>query len=314
MRPHLPYFMDLGEYMKMQSNDKVAEFVIDNWEFEPIYNEYLRAKELKEFEKRQARVFLPDITIVYPSMLWGCYFRQFLQTKMPRAKKLEVLKILHRGDILHEHLVAEVLKWKYGRLLKDERGLTISIVPFEIYMRGYIDDLLIFELPDRHGEVIFVSIEVKTTAAQLKYMKAPKLEHIQQVTPYLIANGHKKGKLLYIQASGFSDTDEDGLDLGVSKTFTVEYDPLVWAELESRSRFIHQNRINGDKVPPAEARKYKDKKKQCKYCEYKQECDNFLPIEHKFINETKGDWETLKKLMPDDFMDIAIMTVDGDKK
>ena len=213
------------------------------------------------------------------------------------------MKRLDFGEIFHEHLLVRVLKWKYGDLIKDERGITITVDPYEIYMRGYIDDLIFFKIPNSDGAFIALPVEVKSYSGSLKYLKTPKLEYLYQVMVYMVATGSRIGKIVYVQMNGISDDDANGDPIGVTKTFTIEFDPLIYAELEQRARFIHENRINGDLVPPPEARLARDKKKQCNYCDFKQACDKFVKKYKYFKAETDGTWESLKTMMPDDFYD-----------
>lgn len=277
----------------MVSTQDILDFEKGQWEFESDYEDQLIKEELEHMERWGLRETPQGVTHFYPSSLWMCYLKQFFQRKEPRHKKLSSLKILDFGELFHTYFVARRLRKKYGKLVhQEERGITHTVEPGEIYIRGKIDNLIMLRKPK---SIVLIPIEVKTTGRGMKYLKAPKLEHILQLMVYIVNLGAKGGYLVYVERSGFSDDDDNGDPIGISKTFYVPFDIELFTQLEYRARTMHEW-IIADKVPYPEAKQSKSKKKQCKYCEYKIECKKLVANWEKF-NETPMKWENLQELI-----------------
>jgi len=146
------------------------------------------------------------------------------------------------------------------RLLSSERSLSIvdyqSDPPF--VLDGRLDDFLLVEDQEASRRIL---IEVKTTERSLSKLEKPDRPHLLQVQPYILSAHADEAYILYLRPN---------LE---SKTFRVEYDPVLMEELMQRGKTLDACLRMG--VPPvAEGKRDPDLRWECeKRCEYRAECD-----------------------------------------
>ena len=248
----------------------IEKLISGDWTFEEIYNKYLIKKAIENFEYR-IEWLKTDKGLLYtsPSGNEMCYLRQFLSHKMPRIPSLTTLKIFDYGK-MYEEKIRRVLEWEYGSAQKSEEIINQVVDMGELFIRGRADEILRFKTHD--NKLIFVCIEVKSQAAGVQWRKSADYKHIRQLLLYMIGYGYTVGYIIYIDRSGISELDDNGNSLGVTKTFNIEMDKEQIAISYDRARTLKDFLFN-DIVPPAESRIQKERKAECKFCEYKDECN-----------------------------------------
>ncbi len=248
----------------------IEKLISGNWTFEEVYNKYLIKQAIKNFERR-IEWLKTDKGLLYtsPSGNEMCYLRQFLQHKMPRIPSLIALKIFDYGK-MYEEKIRTVLESEYGSAQKSEEVINQVVDMGEIYIRGRADEILRFRT--HKNELIFVCIEVKSQAGGVQWRKSADYKHTRQLLLYMIGYGFTVGYIIYIDRSGISESDDGGNVLGVSKTFNIEMDHEQIAISYDRARTF-RDFLTNNIVPPAESRIQKERKSECKFCEFKDECD-----------------------------------------
>lgn len=192
----------------------------------------------------------------YPSEVGSCLRKLWYSYKYPLEVDSDLLKIFEAGNIIHGFVV-EVLKSEKNKeveLLKSEMPFKIETEDFVV--SGRVDDLVLVKSSGKS-----VLVEVKSTK-DLSFVKKPQTNHVMQLMFYMEATGVHNGIILYI--------DKNNLK---SKVFEVEFDHHRAAEIFDRFKFLHKH-LKEDVVPEAEAKGIDDIKWMCKYCEYKEKCDN----------------------------------------
>ena len=281
----------------MKAETYLAELADGTFEFEDLYNDYLIEKQLEKQEYWAGIKANSDSHYFAPSMIWMCYLKQFLNTKMPQGVNLEALKIFDYGDMFQDHLIAKVFNWKFGDMHKAERSVALCIDPMRIYLGGRIDDLMIFK--GKHGDKrIFIPIEGKSQAGGVQFRKSPKLEHIYQLTVYMISQGWRDGYLIYVNRSGLCDVDETGKHHTISKTFHIKLDMENWVIIVDRCETL-ADFYDNDKLPQPESRIMRDRKGECQYCPHKKLCD-WIMAHSKEVYEAEN-YSELMKIYPEKF-------------
>jgi len=210
----------------------------------------------KMVEDHIAREHKPkQIGRYYPSEVGSCLRKVWYSYKYPQEVNLELRKIFEVGDIIHGFVV-EVLKSEKNKeveLLEAEMPFQIDHKDFTI--SGRVDDLVLVKISGKK-----VLVEVKTTK-NLSFIERPQTSHLTQLMFYMEATGVHDGVVLYV--------DKNNLK---SRVFEVEFDTQEAADIFDRFSFLHEH-LKEDRVPEPEAKQIEDMKWTCKYCEYKEKCD-----------------------------------------
>jgi CRISPR/Cas system-associated exonuclease Cas4 (RecB family) len=181
--------------------------------------------------------------------LWYSY-------KYPQEIDSDLRKIFEAGNIIHGFVV-EVLKSEKNKdvkLVKSEMPFKIDAKDFVV--SGRVDDLVFVKVLEKN-----VLVEVKSTK-DVSSIKTPQTNHVMQLTFYMYATGVHDGVILYI--------DKNNLK---SKVFEFKFDHKKGDEIFNRFIFLHDH-LKKDELPEAEAKKVKDMSWMCKFCEYREKCDN----------------------------------------
>jgi len=105
-----------------------------------------------------------------------------------------------------------------------------------------------------------ILVEVKSCKS-VKRIKGPMSHHKIQLQFYMYATHVHNGVLLYVDKSSLE-----------TKSFAVKFSPKRAKQILNKFRALHKHLTNGG-LPVAEAKKRKDTKWMCGYCEYRGKCD-----------------------------------------
>jgi len=191
----------------------------------------------------------------YPSEVGNCMRKVWYSYKYPHQIEADLLKIFELGNIMHDFIV-EVLKSEKTpevELMKAELPFKIKIGNFLV--SGRVDDLMLVKESGR-----LILLEVKSHR-RVSIIKKPASRHIIQLQFYMHATGVNNGLILYIDKSTLQ-----------TKLFEVKHSKKKSKQIVKRFKLLHNNLTN-NKLPLAEAKKNKDMKWMCGYCEYKDKCD-----------------------------------------
>ncbi|MEM7825002.1 MAG: PD-(D/E)XK nuclease family protein [Candidatus Aenigmatarchaeota archaeon] len=191
----------------------------------------------------------------YPSEVGNCMRKVWYSYKYPQEIEPDLRKIFEVGNIMHG-FVMEVLRStrnKEVEVLKSEMPFRIDKKDFVI--SGRVDDLILVR---ESGRTLLVEIK---SSKDVSRIKQPQSNHIVQLMFYMFASGVHNGIILYI--------DKNNLQ---SKVFDIEYSERKARKIDDRFAMIHQS-LKEEKLPVDEARRTKDMKWMCKFCEYKEKCD-----------------------------------------
>jgi len=192
----------------------------------------------------------------YPSEVGNCLRKLWYSYKYPQEIDSDLRKIFEAGNIIHGFVV-EVLKSEKNKdvkLVKSEMPFKIDAKDFVV--SGRVDDLVFVKVLEKN-----VLVEVKSTK-DVSSIKTPQTNHVMQLTFYMYATGVHDGVILYI--------DKNNLK---SKVFEVKFDHKKGNEIFDRFIFLHEH-LKKDELPESEAKKVKDMSWMCKFCEYREKCDN----------------------------------------
>jgi CRISPR/Cas system-associated exonuclease Cas4 (RecB family) len=209
----------------------------------------------KLIDKHLIREYKPkQVGRYYPSEIGGCIRKTWFSYKKPKQVKAELLRIFEAGNMLHE-FIAKVLsseKTPEVELLKQE--IPIKVEEKNFVISGRIDNLVLVRIKGKK-----VLVEVKSS----KYLyDKPQPQHVMQLQFYMYAIGIHSGMLLYIQ--------KDNLQ---TKWFNIEYDSSVVERILKRFKLLDDS-LKQDKIPEAEAKLNSELSWMCRYCDYKEDCDN----------------------------------------
>jgi CRISPR-associated exonuclease Cas4 len=204
--------------------------------------------------RRESRPKVPGR--YYPSEVGSCLRKVWYSYVKPKALEPEKIRIFEAGNIVHSFL-AEVFRSERVKdqvqLLQEE--LPVKLDTGEFLVSGRVDDLLLVK---ESGKTTLV--EVKSTS-RLDYVNEPQAQHAMQLQFYMHATGVHNGVLLYVEKNTLQ-----------AKSFDVPYDDRVAADAMARFTLLHHALLES-KVPAPEAKLKSDTLWQCRYCEYRQECD-----------------------------------------
>ncbi len=214
-------------------------------DFNELIDEHL---EREKSEKKIGRY--------WPSEVGGCLRETWFKYKKPKKTPVESLRHFEVGNMVHDFIV-EVLESEDNsdvELLKSELPCRLDRENYVI--SGRVDDVVLVK---SEGKTWLV--EVKSTK-NLNYCEEPKKDHEMQLMFYMHSTGIRNGALLYLQKYDLE-----------AKTFEVEYSEEKSQEVLERFDKLHESLTN-DKIPEPEAKKNEEIKWKCRYCDYKEECED----------------------------------------
>ena len=206
-------------------------------------------------DKHIVRVSKPkNIGRYYPSEIGNCIRKVWYTYKYPTEIEPELRRIFKLGDILHDFIVEVIKSDKTPEveLLHSEMPFKVQFEDFII--SGRVDDLML--LKSDHTKML---VEVKSCKS-VKAIKGPLSHHKVQLQFYMYATKVHDGVLLYVDKSTLE-----------TKSFVVKFSTKRSKQILNKFRALHKHLTNGD-LPVAEAKKRKETKWMCNYCEYKSKC------------------------------------------
>jgi hypothetical protein len=231
-----------------------------------LIDEYLATPE----ENRKIRA--PGVVYV-TDLVKPCQRNAYYSAILDKPMTIETLRIFEAGNVIENWWINVVLR---GR--KDT-----YVVATQLSAR-YIDEANAIEIHGKidalaqHGGRALVVHEVKTqkTAA---WLREPKPEHAEQLQFYLSALGLDFGQIDYLDKTIFLQGRDvkarPGEGGGIDKSFQVQRDPRIFAEIVKRG-YLLANAIREGR-PPQKMECW-----QCNgYCDYAAECraqDGELPL------------------------------------
>jgi CRISPR/Cas system-associated exonuclease Cas4 (RecB family) len=191
----------------------------------------------------------------YPSEIGSCIRKVWYTYNYPMEVRPELRRVFELGDILHDFIV-EVLKSEKTatdiELLEAEMPFKLPFNDFVI--SGRIDDLLLLKAGGKK-----VLVEVKS-CKNVRMIKSPMPHHKIQLQFYMYATQVHDGVLLYVDKSTLQ-----------TRSFSVMFSPKQAKRILNKFRALHKHLTNGG-LPAAEAKKQKETKWMCNYCEYREKC------------------------------------------
>jgi CRISPR/Cas system-associated exonuclease Cas4 (RecB family) len=190
----------------------------------------------------------------YPSEIGRCIRKVWYTYNYPTEIEPELRRVFELGNILHDFVV-EVLKSDKTpevELLQAEMPFKFPFNDFLI--SGRIDDLMLLKTGKKK-----VLVEVKSSKS-VKRIKKPMQHHKTQLQFYMYATRVHNGVLLYVDKSTLE-----------TKSFEVKFSPKRGKQILNKFRALHKHLTKGS-LPVAEAKKQKETKWMCGYCEYKHKC------------------------------------------
>ncbi|MBW3003561.1 PD-(D/E)XK nuclease family protein, partial [Candidatus Woesearchaeota archaeon] len=139
-------------------------------------------------------------------------------------------------------------------LLKAEMPLKVELE--DLVISGRIDDLLMVREDSKR-----ILVEVKSTKS-VDFQQKASHQHIMQLQFYMYATDVHSGIILYVDKSNLK-----------TKAFEVEYNEETAKQITKRFQRLHEC-LKNNKLPPDEAKLAQELNWMCRYCEYKDKCDN----------------------------------------
>ncbi|MFC2143078.1 PD-(D/E)XK nuclease family protein, partial [Candidatus Aenigmatarchaeota archaeon] len=195
----------------------------------------------------------------YPSQIGTCMRKVWYSYKFPRETQVDLQKIFHIGNIMHD-LVVEILesdKNPHIELLQAEFPFREEIDDFMI--SGRIDNLILVKEDNKK-----VLIEVKSSS-NIKYIETPPDYNIMQLQLYMHFTRIDDGILLYIDKRNMK-----------TKTFDFKYSVDDALKVIERFRLLHKH-IKDSTIPKPESRADEKNKWTCEHCEYRDKCYQETP-------------------------------------
>jgi CRISPR/Cas system-associated exonuclease Cas4 (RecB family) len=190
----------------------------------------------------------------YPSEIGNCIRKVWYTYNYPLQIDPVLRRVFHLGDMLHDFVV-EVLRSEKNK----EVQLVSSEAPFKIDMgefiiSGRIDDLLMLKSDSTN-----ILVEVKSCKS-INYIKRPMSHHKTQLQFYMYGMHVRNGILLYIDKSTLE-----------TKSFEVKLSEKRGRQILKKFRALHKHLTNST-LPAAEAKKNREMRWMCDYCEYRDKC------------------------------------------
>jgi len=217
-------------------------------------------KKIEELISKKISIprFKLKIGEYHASMIGYCMRKLFYIYKSGDSYKVDEkrLRIFESGKIYHEWF-SNILN-ELGFIIKEGRGEKVIDVDGEkIKLIGTFDDLVFLEAENGTNNRFIV--EIKTTSS-IRGIKEPNRMHVIQLNVYLNFMNIEKGIIFYI--------DRDSLE---TKGFIVQKDEKLFEETIKRVITLHKCLIE-NRLPTAEASLDIDRKWECEYCDFVEEC------------------------------------------
>ena len=210
----------------------------------------------KLIDKHIARERKPkSVGRYYPSEIGRCIRKVWYTYKYPTEIEPELRRVFELGNILHDFIVEVIKSYKTPEveLLKSEMPFKLEFEDFVV--SGRIDDLMLLKSGKKK-----ILVEVKSSKS-VKRIRGPMAHHKTQLQFYMYATGVHNGMLLYVDKSTLE-----------TKSYEVKFSPKRAKQILNKFRALHKH-LKSDSIPAPEAKKQKDTKWMCNYCEYKNKCD-----------------------------------------
>jgi CRISPR/Cas system-associated exonuclease Cas4 (RecB family) len=193
--------------------------------------------------------------IIFPSEIGYCLRRLYYLYKKPKEISFETLKLFESGNIVHGWFV-NVLYSSYQKdlIASFNYEQKLEYIENDLKICGRFDDIILIKIGEEKK-----LIEVKS-AKGVDLIDKPKDHHYLQVNFYMKMLNMNKAYIVYISRTN--------LDM---KVFEVSYSEEKFKELIKRAKFLNEH-IKNNKLPFQEAR-LNNSAWQCRWCEYKNECD-----------------------------------------
>ena len=200
--------------------------------------------------------------VYFPSEIGKCLRQMYyIYTTPPKKFSPETLRVMQSGNIVHNFIKYALMKEKDRKgaklqLITNERSITLPMIKdgVIIRIRGRMDNKIMVKT---EGGAFYI-VEVKSQKS-VENLYEHRSDHKEQLMFYLLAE-NCKGCLMYI-----------GKDNLATKYFNFDLDMKLINKLIDRFFTVHNAVIN-KKIPEPEAWKSYDKKWQCQFCNYQDEC------------------------------------------
>lgn len=191
----------------------------------------------------------------YPSEVGYCLRRVWYSYTNPKPVAEDKARIFEMGNILHSFMV-EVFKSERTpevELLQEEMPVKLDAGDFLV--SGRVDDLLLVKDAGRP-----TLVEVKSTS-HLGFVSGVQQPHMMQLQFYMHATGVHNGVVLYVEKNSLK-----------AKAFEMPYDDRVASDAMARFTLLHRALLD-NAVPAPEAKQREQLSWQCRFCDYRGECD-----------------------------------------
>ena len=193
----------------------------------------------------------------YASELPYCLRRNFLSMKSPKEPSSSLLRIFKMGSLMHDWLSKVINKAssKPSRpdmvLVKEEFPLLLFDRQTNTTISGRIDSFII-------DQGMKYPYEFKSCAG---FGQLPKPHHVLQIMPYIQGTKAKAGYLIYMK--------KNDLELRVCR---VDFSQSIMDEIWKRAETL-QSALDANELPEPEALLTKERKWECDYCPFRNECE-----------------------------------------
>jgi len=219
-------------------------------------NNYLQEKYTKDKETRnptQNHEF-------FPSGAMMCNRKEYYNRKIGRPEDPELSRIFLVGQIFHDWMEQNVLSGGEA-----EKHFKIQLDDMEIRGRAdYVDEKYVYEL--------------KTIKFLKQVLENPLSHHVSQINLYLGAFNMRFGKLVYIEKNTFQVIEH-----------VVEFSQELYDETVANYKLLKTG-LDADTLP-SRKQEYPGHW-ECKYCNWKDECDGNKNVREIKEGTIEGDNRT----------------------
>lgn len=205
-------------------------------------------KDALKREERERR-----IGTYYASELPYCIRANYYKYKIPKEFDIETLMVFESGTIVHDWFAKIFRESELIGEHSSEGSTVYREGDFQI--RGRFDNLFVMNTDNEK-----FLVEIKTVMDK-RFIKNPKEHHVAQLNFYMNMLEYKKGYIIYV----------DRRNLGF-EVFEIDVNISLFKEIIERTKIL-DTALRLGIMPVAEARNDKEKKWLCKYCIYKETCD-----------------------------------------
>lgn len=190
----------------------------------------------------------------YPSEIGYCIRKVWYTYNHPTEIEPELRRVFELGNILHDFIVQVIKSDKTPEVELLQAEMPFKFPFNDFLISGRIDDLMLLKAGRKK-----ILVEVKSSKS-VQRIKGPMAHHKTQLQFYMYATRVHNGMLLYV--------DKTTLE---TKGFAVKFSPKKAKQILNKFRALHKHLTNNS-LPTAEAKKKKETKWMCSYCEYKEKC------------------------------------------